>query len=469
MGAKAWKTVIAYAPDRLSRQYTHQAFVEEELHGKGIKVLYVTVEAPKNEEDKVFHAMRGVFSQYERVKIAERFRLGKLRKIRDGHILVSKPLYGYNYVPKKDGRHGFYEVNDEEARTIRKIFSWIADEKMTLRGVVVRLKSEGILPRKSKRGVWSTSTLATLMRHEGYIGKAHWGSSYAVVPNNPTKKGEYRRVKKSSRRMREKSEWHTVNIPRLIEDDVFLRAGKQLDENFARCNRNVKNEYLLSRKIRCICGSARAGEGPQQGKHLYYRCANKVACFPLPRTCHEKGINARIADTLVWEKIVSLMTTPDLMRSQVERWFKKQSITSQSAVADVSEIKSRIEKLKLQEERYSKAYGAGVFTLEQLQGYVADIRAQQSQLQLQLSNAGAQSTHFGHTQPTAKELEVFCGKAAQQLKNLSFSQKREILLSVVETIEGTQERLRVDGYIPLNNIHVKFKTNHRNCRVTKCG
>src|SRR5262249_57568423 len=143
-----------------------------------VDVILITVAAPKNPEDKILHGVRGLFAEYERAKISERFRLGKIRKVREGHILTTDPLYGYRYIPKQDRRHGYYEVNEEEAKVVRMIFTWVADYNYTLRKVVRALQKLNIRPRKSKRGVWSTSTLCTLLRHKGSIGEAHSGKTY---------------------------------------------------------------------------------------------------------------------------------------------------------------------------------------------------------------------------------------------------------------------------------------------------
>ncbi|OGE76151.1 MAG: hypothetical protein A3C85_01650 [Candidatus Doudnabacteria bacterium RIFCSPHIGHO2_02_FULL_48_21] len=148
--SKVWEAVLIYDPDRLARRYSYQELVMDELREADIEIMFITVAAPKNSEDKILHGVRGLFAEYERAKITERFRLGKLRKVREGHILVSEPLYGYTYIPKLDNRHGYYEINPEEARIITMIFSWVANEGMTLRGVVRRLQEMKIKPRKSK-------------------------------------------------------------------------------------------------------------------------------------------------------------------------------------------------------------------------------------------------------------------------------------------------------------------------------
>src|SRR3989338_2215947 len=161
---KQWEAVLIYDPDRLARRYSYQELVMDELREAGIEVMFITVTAPKNPEDKILHGVRGLFAEYERAKIAERFRLGKLRKVKEGHVLTTEAPYGWTYIKKVEGRHGYYEINPEEARVVKMIFSWVAYEKMTLRAIVKKLREMGIKPRKSPRGVWNTSTLSTMLR-----------------------------------------------------------------------------------------------------------------------------------------------------------------------------------------------------------------------------------------------------------------------------------------------------------------
>jgi site-specific DNA recombinase len=125
---KIWQAVLVYDPDRLARRYSYQELVSDELREAGIELIFVTVPAPKNSEEKILHGVRGLFAEYERAKIAERFRLGKLRKIKEGHILTSEALYGYKYIPKSGAIHGYYEVNPKEARVVKMIFEWVANE-----------------------------------------------------------------------------------------------------------------------------------------------------------------------------------------------------------------------------------------------------------------------------------------------------------------------------------------------------
>jgi site-specific DNA recombinase len=456
-----WQAVLIYDPDRLARRYSYQELVMDELREREREVMFVTVSAPKNSEEKILHGVRGLFAEYERAKIAERFRLGKLRKVKDGHILTSEPLYGYHYTPKVGDKHGYYEINFDEARIVKLIFTSVADEGYTLRRLVRKLYQLNITPRKSKRGVWSTSTLSTLLRSKVYIGEAHWGASYAVAPQHPIKQVVYRKIKKTSRRMRPETEWYVIPVPAIIEKKLFERARRQLDANYSLSKRNKKNDYLLAGKIRCICGRTRSGEGPQHGKYLYYRCTDRVLRFPLPATCRERGLNARIADELVWQKIADLMSSSELMSTQVGRWMKSKQIKEVNSGEAATTVKREVASLKEQEGRYNRAYGAGLFSLEQLRAYTEPLKEKIATIELRLSEAKEETTLMRpNVIPSKDEIQLFADEARNLLHDLNFTQKRAIVLDTVERVVGTQGELQVYGYISIKD-YVELRTDDR--------
>ena len=458
---KLWQAVLIYDPDRLARRYSFQELVMDELRELGLATLFVTVSPSKNHEDRLMYGVRGIFAEYERTKIAERFRLGKIRKAREGHVITPEGPYGYTFIKKQDGKHGYYEINEEEARAVKQIFSFIADEGLSIRKLAGQLQKLGIPPRKSKKGVWNTSTLSTLLRNKTYIGEAHYGASYAVVPQKPLKQDIYKKIKKTSRRMRPESEWIIIPTPAIIDRELFIRTQQRLKDNFVMARRNRKNEYLLSGRIRCICGRTRAGEGPKRGKHLYYRCSDRVACHPLPPTCTEKGVNARIADELVWEQVARLMSSKELMLKQVERWAAGLSDGAQRTTIDTGAMQGEVAKLKKQEDRYAKAYAEGLFSIGKFQGYVTPVRERIASLEGQIAKAREvrpEDDSLAALEP--HEIEAFAASAARALEDLNFESKRAIVMSVIDKVVATQETLEVYGYIPIKD-HVELCSEYR--------
>lgn len=152
---------------------------------------------------------------------------------------------------------------------------------------------------------------------------------------------------------------------------------------------------------------------------------------------------------------------------QIERWMNKKRTRAQSAVADIPAIEKEIEKLKNQQERYNKAYGAGLFSIEQLNGYVTPIREKVIALEAEMKSTKESAEKIsGNALPSESEIKAFVRKATLALQDLKFEQKRAIVLNTVEKIVGTQQQLQVYGYIPLIS-HGWYETNNRYRRSPK--
>jgi site-specific DNA recombinase len=355
---------------------------------------------------------------------------------------------------------------------VKMIFNWVDKEGLTQRKIIKRLQELNIQPRKSKRGVWSTSTLTTLLRNKTYIGEAKWGGSYSVVPKNPKVKDTYRKNKKSSRKVKPESEWYTIPVPAIIEKEVFYRVRKRIEANYILSIRNTKNEYLLTGVIYCTCGKRRTGEGPQNGKYLYYRCCDRINNFPFPKTCEEKGIDAKIADHLVWNSISELLCSAKLIEKQIQRFEAARKNKLEHPEEETDIIEKEISKLKVEEERYCKAYGSGVFAIEKLAEYLLPIKEKISSLESQINRIKqikSENAAMKMKIPNKEQIHEFTEKTRTAIKDLNFEQKKSIIRNVISKIEGTPQKLKICGYIPITTKNdVDFFSGDRNRRPTKC-
>ena len=473
---KVWDAVLIYDPDRLARRYSYQELVMDELKEAGVEVLFITVTAPKNGEDKILYGVRGLFAEYERTKIAERFRLGKVSRVKNGYILTTEAPYGYTYILNQGKKGtleyipGHLEINEKEARVVREIFSWVANEGLTVRAVVKRLQKLGIQPRKSKRGVWGTSTLCTMLRRETYIGTAYWRRSEAVVPVNPLKHEKYKKVKKTSRRIRPKEEWVAIKgIPKIIDKDLFKRTGEKLKSNFATLGRNKKYEYLLSGKVRCGCGCTRTGCAAQKGKHLYYRCSDRIHSFPLSPTCSDKSVNAKIADKELWRKIKLLLISPDLILKQIDRWnLKCGKVNQKSSLIDIKENQKEINKLQAEEGRVVDLYSKEMISLEMFKEKVKPLREKIKQFEDQIIKAKLEENSKKDLSLIVdeKDIKIFTETIKSKIDNLSFTAKQAIVRCITNEITISQNSLQAYGWLNLKEIYVALFSENRNCGTT---
>src|SRR6266446_5992464 len=91
-----FEAVLCLTPDRLARSYPYQFLVLEELARHGVRVLFFDAPDLNNDPQvRLLTEMQGVIAEYERAKIAERNRRGRLFRARSGEVVHHKVPYGY--------------------------------------------------------------------------------------------------------------------------------------------------------------------------------------------------------------------------------------------------------------------------------------------------------------------------------------------------------------------------------------
>jgi len=86
-GAEAglFEAVLCLTPDRLARVYAYQVLILDELQRHGVRVLFTdALTLDDDPQARLLTQVQGVIAEYERAKIAERNRRGRLYRARAG-------------------------------------------------------------------------------------------------------------------------------------------------------------------------------------------------------------------------------------------------------------------------------------------------------------------------------------------------------------------------------------------------
>lgn len=447
--AKAGRFEIVYVYDRgrLSRRYAYQEIIIEELTDQGIQFVTLHGTHAETAEERVFQAMEGVFHEYERVKISERFRRGRLYKVRNGKLLGYLPKYGYSYVPKTKTNEAAWLVDEKQAEVVRMICEWVAYEGLSARQVSLRLHNEGILPPKGRAATWTKGTIIRILRDETYIGTHYYNKTKGVVPRSSEAQHRYRKTKNSARRPRPRDEWMPVEVPPLISRDLFDRVQARLSENGRLSPRNTKREYLLRGLLYCTCGSKRCGEGCRGS--YYYRCAARFPAFPFPRECQEGGVNVRLLDTLVWNQLVAFLGDPQQIGTVAEQWLAGQIGPPEPPVKP-DEVSCRLKEILKQEERYGAAYGQGAISLDTLQALTGPLKDQRAQLEATLREVG-----FLKSRPAQETWSVETLRQAVQSKltSLDYSDRHWVVRELLQRVTVGSGIVKLQAHLQLRRSH----------------
>ena len=76
--------LYVHSPDRLARKYAYQVLLVDEFQRAGVEVVFLNRALGRSPEDDLLLQVQGMMAEYERAKIIERHRRGKLHAARMG-------------------------------------------------------------------------------------------------------------------------------------------------------------------------------------------------------------------------------------------------------------------------------------------------------------------------------------------------------------------------------------------------
>ena len=165
------ETVLVWSIDRLSRNFAHQILLQEEFARTGTTIVCVQEPDNATPQGMLLRQILSVISEYERTQIAERSRRGKIHRARQGSLnMLSRPPYGYRLIRKTETCGARLEVDETEARVVRRIYDLYVRAGLKMHEIGPRLDAQGVRPRHAQQ--WSCSTVAVILRNEAYVGKA---------------------------------------------------------------------------------------------------------------------------------------------------------------------------------------------------------------------------------------------------------------------------------------------------------
>jgi site-specific DNA recombinase len=161
--------VLAQDRDRFAREPAYHYLLRRKFEEHDCELKSLNDRGDGSPEGELTDGILDQLAKYERAKIAERARRGKLRKAREGKMLrTSRPDYGFKYDETGEG----YIVDEEEMRVVRRIFRWVS-EGQTMHHIKRTLELEGVPPPTNTNGrkggvYWTQSFVRNLILDDVY-------------------------------------------------------------------------------------------------------------------------------------------------------------------------------------------------------------------------------------------------------------------------------------------------------------
>lgn len=449
-----FEVLLTYCTDRLARKFVLQALILDELERFGVKTMFIEGGAADDPLSKLMHQITGAVAEFERAKITERYRRGKLYRARCGEIVSPDVPFGYGKIPRRDGVPAHAEILEAEAVVVRRIFDGYVKQDLTVRQIAKQLTLDRISTPKAA-GQWSWSAVDRILHEEAYIGTYYYNRKQCVPIDGAY--GKKRQRFKCT--LRPKEEWIAISVPPIIDLATFHAAAARARENEAFSRRNLQEGgYLLRKLVRCgRCGcscSALTSKQTYGGKihsSHYYSCLRTTSGFLKQERCSQRRIRADVLDEFVWEEVTTRLQDPALVLGAYQD--RKTRRTSSSAQDGPSEQDVRLkEQIKLANRELSRlldAYQCGALELPELQKRRQLVNSKIEMLnreqQLLRTIVAEEKKEFD----IKAGLEEFAALVSNNLKRISFENKQKLLRIVLEKVVVKDWRVDVHYNIPL--------------------
>ena len=441
---RLFSRVYILSPDRLARKHHYSAIIMEDLSRYGIEIVFVNRPIGETIEDRLLFNVQSVISEYEKAKILDRLRRGKLFKIRGGNILGNTPVYGYHYIKDEKSRRGWYEINEEEAGIVRLIFAiYLSDNCSGLGGVRKELYKRNIKTRGGSNN-WSQSMVARIVSNETYTGTTHWGKFKSVEGDS---KNGYRRLKNTKRVKRAKEDWLPIEVPSIIDQATFARVAVKRAANRSFSPNKAHHDYLLRGLMFHSCGAKIYSKICHEQK--YYICSSKRNAFPEKAKCESsRHYNGEDLESLIWNGFVETIQSPALLLRRISQKANNKDGAKEKIQSRVSEIDKSIARDEEKKNRLVLAYSEGVMTLEELRNQKDDLM-KGIQARGEERNGLAAKLNVSFEKPPQKmDLKSFSQRIKTILTKLDVPRKQKVLQNFISQIQLDEGTATVYAVLP---------------------
>jgi site-specific DNA recombinase len=449
--------VLVWSPDRLARKFAYQALLIEELARCGVRVEFVKGPRGDSPEDQLLIQFQGMFAEYEKAQLMERYRRGKAWRAKTGSVnVLSGAPFGYRYIRKTPESGARYEVVPHEAVLVTEMFRRYAGDGAAIADLRRWLTDQGV-PTRTGKERWDRSVIWGMLRNPAYAGTAVFGKTRAVhepAGLNRTARLAGRTVPRQVRvQDRPEQEWTRIPVPALVDEETFDRVQRRLEDNKRFASRNAKVPSLLQGIAACAsCGYGyyRTSTTTTSGKKIYYyRCLGSDDYrYQGGRVCASKPVRADYVDAVVWDHVTALLADPALVRAEIGKRLDR-ARTSDPVTRKRGQLEQSLAKTTTSIAAMVTAFSEQLVTIDELRARMPALRAREAGLKDQVAALDAQAADRDAYLKLADGLEGFLARLRQNSATATTEDRQRVLRAVVQDILVGPEKLTIRHRIPV--------------------
>ena len=416
-------TIVCWKSDRLSRgMYPAAALMEV------VEAHQIRLEAVLDAIDMKTFGLMAAIGKIELDNFRERSTMGKRGTAKQGRVPTGGVPYGYRI-----GDDGRFEVVEEQAEVVRRIFRMYVAEKLGSYSIAIRLTDEGV-PTQTGKMLWLQSRVHHILKNATYTGTWVYGKYRHVSTEDGMKVYD-----------QPKDTWIEIPVPQIIDDETWKRAQKLKKQRGTKAKRNTKVVYLLQHLLKCgECGrnfharaswtttSVRNGKKYQyelSTPRRYYMC-NGMQSMRL--RCRERPfIRAEQLEEPIWSEVKRVLQNPDLIVAGIA------TLDSQDGVGmeeEIAQAERDLRSIQMEEDRAIRLFVSGKITEPQLDLQRRFITERLESARAKLDEYRAQETSGAEKRRLMEEVLAWAREFGQGLDEVTPEERHDYLQMLVEEV-----------------------------------
>ncbi len=449
--AGLFEAVWCLSPDRLARAYAYQVLVLDELARLGVKVHFTDAPdlAADDPQAVLLTQVQGVIAEYEKAKIAERYRRGKLFRARAGEITSWKAPYGYRRIARS-GAEGpaHLELYEPEAAVVRRIFTERA-AGTTIREICRQLNADGIGSPTGKP-TWGHSTIGRLLGNEAYIGRVYFNRTETIAVTGPG-----RRTRQVPR---PREEWIPIDCPAIVTDEQFQTANRVSYDNSQWSPRRAEpGAFLLKGLVKCgVCQvgtNCHTMRGRNGTRHRYYYCRNHDALRAggEDRRCPERNIRADALDEFVFDHVRAALIEPAVLLAGEQAVALTQPVPDDELLAaELARLDRKIDSAAAEKRRLVDLFQAALIEMPELLRRSREVTTRHTELAAKRTALAAERTALARGNLLRRRVTDFANQIRGVIDQLDRPQRQQLMRLLIEAVHVAGSHVQIQLRIPLD-------------------
>jgi site-specific DNA recombinase len=448
--------VLAQDRDRFAREPAYHYLLRKEFEEHGTKIRALNERGDDSPEGELTDGILDQLGKYERAKISERSRRGKLQKARQGKVMAGPRVkYGFKLNASRDG----LLVDEEKMRVVTRIFRMVGTEGHSMNAVFKTFERER-LPTPGGGKHWDRAFFRIAILDDVYKPHTYQEVEKLVSPevaagldreklygiwwynrlrvrtrqvSEPSENG--RRYRREARfTVKPKEEWVAVPVPYAgIPREVVDAARAAIKDNRVPSKARRRFWELSGGILRCAeCShttanhSVRANSGTHY-HHYYYYCRNHhkhgdAECM------HRKNHRALDIEGRVWDLISGLLKDPERLRAGLDEMIEAE----RAGMRGDPEVEAlgwldKIAALDSKRSRYQDMAAEGHITFDELGAKLRELEGQRTTAEEELDSLQMHRARLEDLERDRETLlEEYAGMVPEALDGLTGEERHQV-------------------------------------------